>query len=93
MIGNLLFAIVQLLHSLINLYIWVVIIASVISFIQPDPRNPIVDILNRLTQPAFRFIRQKMPFLVISGIDLSPIVIIFGLQFIDTLMMRSLMGI
>ena len=87
----LLFAVVQLLHSIINLYIWVIIIAAVLSFVQLDPRNPIVEILNRLTQPAFNFIRQKMPFVVISGIDLSPIVLIFGLQFIDTLMMRSLM--
>jgi len=89
----LIFAIVQLLHSVINLYIWVIIIAAVLSFVQLDPRNPIVEILNRLTQPAFNFVRQKMPFVVLSGIDLSPIVIIFGLQFIDTLMMRSVMGI
>jgi len=89
----LLFAIVQLIHSIISLYIWVVIIAAILSFVQPDPRNPIVDILNRLTQPAFTFVRAKMPFVVFSGIDLSPIVIIFGLQFIDTLLMRSVMAI
>jgi YggT family protein len=87
----LIFAIVQLLHSIINLYIWVVIIGAVLSFVQLDPRNPIVEVLNRLTQPAFSFVRQKMPFVVFSGIDLSPIVIIFGLQFIDTLLMRSVM--
>ncbi|MCH9740076.1 MAG: YggT family protein [Epsilonproteobacteria bacterium] len=86
----LIYAIVQLLHSVITLYIWVVIISAVLSFVQLDPRNPIVEILNRLTQPAFQWVRQKMPFVVISGIDLSPIVIIFGLQFIDTLMIRSL---
>ncbi len=89
----LIFAIVQLIHSIISLYIWVIIISAVLSFVQPDPRNPIVDILNRLTQPAFSFVRQKLPFVVFSGIDLSPIVIIFGLQFIDTLMMRSVMAI
>ncbi|MBU1667082.1 YggT family protein [bacterium] len=88
----LIFAIVQLLHSVINLYIWVVIIAAVLSFVQLDPRNPIVEILNRLTQPAFNFVRQKIPFVVVSGIDLSPIVIIFGLQFLDTLMMHAVMG-
>lgn len=89
----LIYAIVQLIHSVITLYIWVVIIAAILSFIQPDPRNPIVEILNRLTQPAFQWVRQKLPFVVISGIDLSPIVIIFGLQFIDTLMMRSVFGV
>jgi YggT family protein len=87
------FAIVQLIHSVISLYIWVVIIAAVLSFVQPDPRNPIVEVLNHLTVPLFAFVRQKMPFVVISGIDLSPIVVIFGLQFIDTLLMRSVMAI
>jgi YggT family protein len=87
----LIFAFAQLLHSIISLYIWVIIIAALLSFIQLDPRNPIVEILNRLSQPAFAFVRKKLPFVVFSGIDLSPIVIIFGLQFIDTLMMRSLM--
>ena len=79
-------AIIQLVHSLINMYIWVVIIAAVLSLIQIDPRNPIVEVLNRLTQPVFAFVRQKLPFVVFSGIDLSPIVIILGLQFIDTLL-------
>jgi len=79
-------AIIQLIHSVISMYIWVVIIASVLSFIQLDPRNPIVEVLNRLTQPVFSFVRQKLPFVVFSGIDLSPIVIILGLQFIDTIL-------
>ena len=93
MINALLFAIVQLIHSILNMYQWVVIIAVVLSYVQPDPRNPIVQVLNRLTEPAFRFIRQKFPFVVFSGIDLSPILIIFGIQFIDTLLVRSLMGL
>ena len=83
---TLFFAIIQLVHSLINMYIWVVIIAAVLSLIQVDPRNPIVEVLNRLTQPVFAFVRQKLPFVSFSGIDLSPIVIILGLQFIDTLL-------
>jgi YggT family protein len=83
-------AIIQLIHSVINMYIWIVIIASVLSFIQLDPRNPIVEVLNRLTQPAFSFVRQKLPFVIFSGIDLSPIVIILGLQFIDTLLIAGL---
>ena len=86
------YAIVQLLHTVINLYIWIVIIAALLSFVRPDPYNPIVQVLYRLTEPAYKFIRSKMPFVVLSGIDLSPLVIILGLQFIDTLMMRGLLG-
>jgi len=89
----LIYATVQLIHFIIVIYIWIIIISAILSFIQLDPRNPIVDILNKLTFPAFNFVREKLPFVVYSGIDLSPIVIIFGLQFIDTLLMRSVMAI
>jgi len=88
----LLFALVQTLHSVINLYIWIIIIAALISFIRPDPYNPIVQVLHRLTEPVFTFIRQKIPFVIFSGIDLSPLVIILGLQLIDNFMMRALLG-
>jgi YggT family protein len=76
----------------INIYIWIVIISALLSFVRPDPSNPIVQILYRLTEPAYSFIRQKIPFIVFSGIDLSPLVIILGLQFLDTFMMRIFLG-
>ena len=88
----LLYALVQTLHTVINLYIWIIIIAALISFVRPDPYNPIVQVLHRLTEPVFAFIRQKIPFVVFSGIDLSPLVIILGLQLIDNFMMRALLG-
>jgi len=88
----LIFALVQTLHTVINLYIWIIIIAALLSFVRPDPYNPIVQVLHRLTEPAFAFIRQKMPFVVFSGIDLSPLVIILGLQLIDNFMTRALLG-
>ncbi len=88
----LLFSIVQLIHTVINLYIWIIIISALLSFVRPDPYNPIVQTLYRLTEPVYGWVRRKMPFLIISGIDLSPIVIILGLQFLDTFMMRALLG-
>jgi YggT family protein len=88
----LLYALVQTLHTVITIYIWIIIIAALISFVRPDPYNPIVQILHRLTEPVLNFIRQKMPFVVFSGVDLSPLVVILGLQFIDIFMMQSLIG-
>lgn len=81
------YAVLQTLHTVINLYIWIVIIAALLSFVRPDPRNPVVQILYRLTEPVFQWIRNKLPFVVISGIDFSPLIIILGLQFIDNLIM------
>jgi YggT family protein len=88
----LIYALVQTIHTVLNLYIWIVIIAALLSFVRPDPYNPVVQVLYRLTEPALSFIRRKMPFVVFSGIDLSPLVIILGLQLIDNFMMRALLG-
>jgi YggT family protein len=88
----LIFAIGQLVHTVISIYIWVIIIAAFLSFVRPDPYNPIVQTLNRLTEPVFAWVRRKLPFVVLSGIDLSPIVIILGLQFVDTFMLKLIWG-
>jgi len=81
-----------LIRSIGTLYIWIVIIASFLSFVRPDPYNPVVQVLTRLTEPVFAFIRKKMPFVMMGGMDLSPLVIIFGLQFIDILIRNLLVG-
>lgn len=81
-----------LIRSIAILYIWIIIIASFLSFVRPDPHNPVVQVLYRLTEPVFAFIRKKLPFVVMSGIDLSPLIIIFGLQFIDIIIRNILFG-
>jgi len=92
----LIYALVSLLHTVINLYIWMIIIAAVLSFVQPNPSNPTVRSLivglYRLTEPVFAWIRRKMPFVLIGGIDLSPIVILLALQFLDTFLLRLVYG-
>ncbi len=88
----LLYALVQTLHTVINLYIWIIIISALLSFVRPDPYNPIVQVLHRLTEPVLHFIRQKLPFVLFSGIDLSPLVAILGLQLLDNFMTRALLG-
>jgi len=81
-----------LVRSIGTLYIWIIIIAAFLSFVRPDPQNPIVQVLYRLTEPVFAFIRKKLPFVVMGGIDLSPLVIIFGLQFIDIIIRNVIFG-
>lgn len=78
--GDILVALIGIISSLVYSYIILIIVAVVLSFVQVNPYNPIVQVINRLTDPPLRFVREKLPFLVIGGIDLSPIVVIFGLQ-------------
>jgi len=90
------FAVVQLLHTVINVYIWIIIISALLSFIRPNPDNPavrqILQAIYQMTEPVYGWVRKKMPFVVLSGIDLSPIVILLALQFVDSFMMRSFFG-
>ncbi|NPA04053.1 MAG: YggT family protein [Epsilonproteobacteria bacterium] len=89
-IATLLQAIASILHMVINLYIWVIIIAALISWVQPNPHNPIVQTLYRLSEPAYRLVRRYIP-TVVGGIDLAPLVIIIALQFIDLFVVNLLM--
>lgn len=76
-----------IMHSLLSIYIWVVIIAALLSWVRPDPYNPIVQTLYRLTEPAYAFIRRYMP-TVFNGIDLAPIILIVGLNIIDIVLIN-----
>lgn len=69
----------SILISLINVYIWVVIIAALLSFVNPDPYNPIVQFLYRITNPAYALVRRYIP-TNFNGLDLAPLVIIIALQ-------------
>ncbi len=85
-------AIAQILSMVINIYIWIVIISALLTWVNPDPSNPIVQILRRLTEPVYAFVRRYIP-TTIGGIDLSPIIIILGLQFLDLFLVKVLFNL
>lgn len=77
--------------GIVSLYKWVIIISALLSWVNPDPYNPIVQMLYRLTEPAYRFIRRLVP-TAFGGIDLAPIILIFVLIFIETFLGRLFLG-
>ncbi|CAM3912063.1 YggT family protein [Arcobacter cloacae] len=83
MIDALLSSLFTVILSIIFLYKWVVIISAILTWVRPDPYNPIVQMLYRLTEPAYAFIRRYIP-TVVGGMDLAPIILIFGLIFLET---------
>jgi YggT family protein len=82
MIDSLVIAFATILISIISLYKWVIIISALLSWVQPDPYNPIVQMLYRLTEPAYTAVRRIIP-TVFGGMDMAPLVLIFGIQFIE----------
>ena len=91
--GNFLTALASVLHLLLQAYIWVVIIRALISWVNPDPWNPIVQTLNRLTDPLLEPIRRKL-FRMMGyggiGIDVSPLILIAAIYFLDFFLVGTL---
>jgi YggT family protein len=78
-----------IVHSLITVYIWVILIGALLSWVRPDPYNPIVQTIYRLTQPAYDLVRRFMP-TVFNGLDLAPLIIVVALNVIDILLVAAL---
>jgi YggT family protein len=74
----------SIILSLINIYVWVIIISALLTFVNPDPYNPVIQFLNRVTQPAYNLVRRVMR-TDFNGIDLAPLVIVVALQVIIVL--------
>ena len=73
--GNLLSGIVTIFNWLLTVYMWMIIIRALLSWVNPDPWNPIVQFLTRVTEPMLAPIRRRLPTWQM-GIDLSPMVAI-----------------
>ncbi len=89
-LSTILSAAVYVVHNVIWLYTWIIIISAVLSWVNPDPYNSIVRTLRALTEPVLWRVRRLLPFVYINGIDLSPVVVILALQFLDIVLVRSL---
>lgn len=81
--GALINSIAVVVMGIVSLYKWVIIISALLSWVRPDPYNPIVQMLNRLTEPAYALVRRFIP-TVFGGMDLAPVIIIFILIFLET---------
>jgi YggT family protein len=87
--GNFVLALARLLEIAITAYIWIIIARALLSWVNPDPYNPIVRFLYRVTEPVLRPIRYRLPTLSM-GLDLSPLVLILVLTFLDWFLVSSL---
>ncbi len=82
--GVLLLTVMELLKLLINIYLWGVIIQVVLSWINPDPHHPAARVLAQLTAPLLRPARRLVP--PVSGVDLSPMLVVVALIFVSLLL-------
>lgn len=88
--GDLLVSIARILDTLLDIYKWIVIISALISWVNPDPYNPIIRFLYSITEPVFRPIRKIIGYRL-GPIDISPIIVILVIIFIQSFLVRSLL--
>jgi YggT family protein len=88
-VGNVIEALATLLDMVLTLYLWIVIIRALISWVNPDPYNPIVRFLIKATEPVLGPIRRLIPMGRI-GIDFSPIIVLFLIIFIKQAVVSTL---
>ena len=92
-LANVIEAVAFTLDKVLWIYTIIVMIAVLISWVSPDPFNPIVQILRSATEPLFDWIRRHFPFVVVGMLDLSPIVTFFAIQLIQMIVVHSLVDL
>ncbi len=86
--ANLVEALATIISYLLTIYMWIIIIRALISWVNPDPYNPIVRFLYQVTEPVLYPIRRRLPFM--GGIDLSPIIVLLVILFLQIFLVRTL---
>ncbi len=81
-VGLVAFIFFRVISPLLTLYFWVVIISALLSWVQPDPYNPLVRTIYSLTEPVFDWIRERVP-AVFGGIDFSPLIVLLVVEFLQ----------
>ena len=90
-IGFLLLAVARVLDVVLLFFMIFIIARAVLSWVSPDPYNPIVRFIHNVTEPVLYRIRSKIP-VIYGGIDFSPIIVFLVIMFLRDFVVNSLMG-
>ncbi|OHE23594.1 MAG: hypothetical protein A2Z43_05715 [Syntrophobacterales bacterium RBG_19FT_COMBO_59_10] len=89
-LGNFIAAVAHIIDIALTAYMWIIIIRAILSWVNPDPYNPIVRLLYQVTEPVMAVVRRWIP-LQGMGIDLSPLIILLAIVFLQSFLVRSLL--
>jgi YggT family protein len=87
--SNFLTAIAKVLDVVLSIFMWIVIARAILSWVNPDPYNPIVRFIHNITEPVLHQIRKRLP-LNFGGIDFSPILVLLAVIFLQQFVVQSL---
>jgi YggT family protein len=75
----------------LDIYMWLIIARAILSWVNPDPYNPIVRFLYNVTEPVLAYLRRRLP-LNYGGLDLSPLVVLAAILFLKVFLVQTLLG-
>ena len=87
--SNLIAAVAKILDIALTIFMWIVIARAILSWVSPDPYNPIVRFIHNITEPVLFQIRRKIP-ISFGGIDFSPIIVLLAVIFLQRFVVESL---
>jgi YggT family protein len=88
-ISNLLAAVAKVLDIALTIFMWIIIARAILSWVSPDPYNPIVRFIHNVTEPVLYQVRKRIP-LSFGGIDFSPIIILLAVIFLQQFVVQSI---
>lgn len=88
-LGNFFNALAKIIDIVLSLYMWVIIARAVISWVNPDPYNPVVRFLYNITEPVLSRVRRLIP-ISFGGIDFSPMIVILAIYFLRSFLVPTL---
>lgn len=87
--GNVLLAVAKIIDIVLTAYTWIIIAQAILSWVRPDPSSPVVRFLYAVTEPVLRPLRRRIP-LILGGIDLSPLIVILAIIFLQHVLVDNL---
>ena len=87
--SNLLVAVAKVLDIALTIFMWIVIARAILSWVSPDPYNPIVRFIHNITEPVLYQVRRRIP-VSFGGIDFSPIIVLLAVIFLQQFVVQSL---
>ncbi len=85
-------ALAQVIDIVLSIYMWLIIGRALLSWVSPDPYNPIVRFLYNVTEPVLGFFRRLLP-LQFGGLDLTPLAVLLVIVFLQKFLVATLLDL
>jgi len=92
-LGNFLTAFARILDIVLTILYWLILVRALISWVSPDPFNPLVQFLHKTTEPILEPIRKRLPLNFRFGLDISPLIAFLLIYFLKYFLVTSLLDL